>query len=154
MMEKYAILLGYFGKQWELIQRLHAQLIGIDLTSYEQRYVFALKAQQFYTAVEDLLKQIAKAFENHIDSLSSYHKELLIRLNTEIPKIRPKVITDETFQLLDKMRSFRHFIRHAYDCELLEAELVRIQDGLKAQFKTLDHDLIQFRQYISNLADE
>jgi hypothetical protein len=150
-MEKYAILLGYFDKQWDLIQRLEKQLKTIDLSNYDQRYVFALKAQQFYTAIEDLFKQIAKAFENHIEDLSSYHKELLIRLNTEIPGIRPRVISKETYLLLDKIRSFRHFIRHAYDCELSESELVKIQSSLSTQAQALEKDLQEFRKFVSNL---
>ncbi len=117
-MEKYAILLGYYDKQWSLVQKLEEQIVNIDLSSYESRYVFALKVQQFYTAIEDLLKQVAKNFENHIQDLAMFHKELLIRLNTPIPSIRPSLLSEESFFLLDKIRAFRHFIHHAYDCEL------------------------------------
>ena len=76
-MEKYAILLGYFDKQMKIIARLQREIENVDVANYESRYVFSLKTQQFYTAIEDLFKQIAKAFENHIESLSFYHKELL-----------------------------------------------------------------------------
>src|SRR5438105_13964345 len=106
-MESYAILLGYYNKQMILLQKLYGQLIFLDLFSYEVRYVFALKAQQFYTAVEDLLIQTAKAFENHIEDLSSSHKELLILLSTPIPNIRPQLLSEESFVLLDIVRSFR-----------------------------------------------
>lgn len=59
-MEKYAILLGYYDKQGVLIQKLQEQIVNIDLSFYESRYVFALKVQQFYTAIEDLLKTTFK----------------------------------------------------------------------------------------------
>jgi hypothetical protein len=150
-MEKYAILLGYFDKQWLLIEKMKSQLLNIDLSVYDARYVFALKTQQFYTAIEDLLKQIAKAFENHIQDLALYHKELLVRLNTEIPQIRPRALSNESFLLLDKIRSFRHFIRHAYDCELKELELVQIQNSLKANYKLLESDLLGFRRFVVTL---
>ena len=88
-MEKFVILLSYYNKQLLLIQKLQSQILCIDLSSYESRYVFALKTQQFYTAIEDLLKQVAKNFENHVQDLSIFHKELLIRLCTCIPGIRP-----------------------------------------------------------------
>jgi hypothetical protein len=122
-MEKYAILLGYYDKQWTLVKKLQNQIASINLSSYESRYVFALKVQQLYTAIEDLLKQVAKSFENHVQDLAIFHKELLIRLHTTIPSIRPCLLSEESFLLLDKLRAFRHFIRHAYDCELLETEL-------------------------------
>lgn len=150
-MEKYAILLGYFDKQWVLVRKLYDQLMHVNVSAYESRYVFALKTQQFYTALEDLLKQIAKGFENHIEDLSSSHKELLMRLNTDIPEIRPSVLSKESFLLLDKIRAFRYFIRHAYDCELLESELALIQNKLKAQFHIVEADFTAFRQYISSL---
>lgn len=150
-MEKYAILLGYLDKQWLLIQKLQKQLFLIDLSSYEARYVFALKTQQFYTALEDLFKQIAKSFENHIQDLSVFHKELLLRLHIDIPSIRPRLLSNESFLLLDKIRAFRHFIRHAYDCELLESELEVIQNQLKSHFTTLEKDVLEFRRFVETL---
>ena len=151
-MEKYSILLGYYDKQEAFLKKLKKELLSINLSSYEARYVFALKTQQFYTAIEDLLKQIAKSFENHLQDMGSSHKELLVRLNTDIPAIRPKVILEESFLLLDKIRAFRHFIRHAYDCELEEPELKKIQQLLKTHHKQLDHDLLQFRRFVEKLA--
>lgn len=151
-MEKYAILLGYYDKQWILIRKLHDQLMRIDLSSYEQRYVFAMKAQQFYTALEDLLKQIAKSFENHIQDLSAFHKELLNRMHTEIPNIRPRLLSTESFLLLDNIRAFRHFIRHAYDCELKEKELSDIQRKLKEHDQTLKKDFSDFRTFVESLS--
>ena len=99
-MDKYSILLGYFDKQLVVMDRLYKESVGIDVSNYESRFVFAMKVQQFYTALEDLLKQIAKSFENHIDTMTNFHKELLIRMNTEIPKIRPAVISHQNYIFL------------------------------------------------------
>lgn len=150
-MEKYSILEGYLIKQLLLINRLYDEISSIDLNGYEKRYVFALKTQQLYTAIEDLLKQIAKAFENHIQDLAFFHKELLIRLNTDIPKIRPAVIRQESLLLLDKVRAFRHFVRHAYDCELDEHELEIIQTRLNNEFHLVLEDFKIFQKYIEKL---
>ena len=151
-MEKYAILLGYYNKQLLLIHKLYDQLLDINLSSYDARYVFALKTQQFYTSIEDLLKQVAKSFENHIEDLTSFQKELLIRMNTEVPNIRPRLLCVESLLLLDKIRAFRHFIRHAYDCELLESELSQIQNLLNTHFKDVDKDFEQFKFFVEELA--
>ncbi len=152
-MEKYRFLSALINKQSEFIHRIHNEIISVDLSVYEKRYLFALKVQQMYTAIEDMFKQIAKAFENHIDALSSYHKELLIRVNMDIPKIRPKVISNETLLLLDKVRSFPHFVRHAYDCELDEQELRLIQNRLREQFVLFSRDLNLFQKYVDELAE-
>ncbi len=150
-MEKYAILLGYYDKQLALVQKIQEQIVNVDLSYYESRYVFALKTQQYYTAIEDLLKQIAKSFENHIQDLSMFHKELLVRLHTTIPSIRPSVLSKESFLFLDKIRAFRHFIRHAYDCELQEAELKEIQNKLKNCCEVLEKDFLEFRKFVESL---
>jgi len=152
-MEKYKILLAYTNKQLEFINRIYEELVYIDLSNYEKRFVFALRSQQFYTAIEDLLKQTAKAFENHIEMLGNYHKELLIRMNMEIPNMRPMVISKKSFEFLDKLRAFRHFIRHAYDCELKEQELLLIQQRVKNEFTSIQDDLEKFRQFVQQLAN-
>jgi len=152
-MEKYAVLLGYFDKQLKVIERLRSEIETVDISHYDSMYVFALKTQQFYTAIEDLFKQIAKAFENNIDSLSSYHKELLTRMNTEVSGIRPALLSDQSLSTLNKIRAFRHFIRHAYDCELDSNELAIIQTLLQEKYPQVHADINQFRDYVKELAD-
>lgn len=150
-MEKYKILASYFDKQLPIIERLYHEIIRVDVSLYSDRFVFALKTQQFYTALEDLFKQIAKAFENHIRELSSFHKELLLRMNLEIAKIRPAVLSKPSLLLLDKVLAFRHFIRHAYDCELDELQLRQLQTKLQNEFRQVELDLQCFRKYIQKL---
>lgn len=150
-MEKYAVLLGYFDKQMAFVKKIYEELISINLEPYADRYLFAMRAQQFYTALEDLMKQIAKSFENQIENMGNFHKELLSRMNTEIPKIRPLVISQSSLQFLDKIRSFRHFIRHAYDCELNQKELIILQERFKKEYPDVQKDLAKFRSFINSL---
>ncbi len=147
-MDKYAILLGYFEKQHRIIEKLKNEITPLDLAIWENGYVFAMKAQQLFTALEDLFKQIAKSFENHIEDLGNFHRELLVRMNTEIPGIRPAVIQQRTFIFLDKLRAFRHFIRHAYDVELDQKQLMDIQSLIKNDCTLVFADLNQFHKYL------
>ena len=134
------------------MNRLYGEVVNVDVSVYEKRFLFAMRVQQFYTALEDLLKQIAKSFENHIDNMSNFHKELLTRMNTEVPKIRPAVLSSQSLLLLDKLRAFRHFIRHAYDCELNVTELLLIQEKLKKEYLYVERDLQKFRSFILTLS--
>lgn len=84
-MEKFLLLSGYSDKQLKIIKRIYEEIKELNLDNYDKRYVFALKLQQFYTAPEDLFKQIAKVFENEIEDASVFHKELLIRMNLDVP---------------------------------------------------------------------
>lgn len=152
-MEQYAILLGYFDKQLSLIKKLYDEIIAVDVSIYDKQFLFAMRAQQFYTAIEDLFKQIAKSFENHIDNMSNFHRELLVRMNTDVPKIRPAVISDQSLMLLDKVRAFRHFIRHAYDCQLDQKELRTLQHKLINEYAGVEKDFFAFHSYIKKLAE-
>ncbi|MBI5185656.1 MAG: hypothetical protein HZA01_08015 [Nitrospinae bacterium] len=78
-----------------------------------------------YCAFEDLFRIIADGFENHIQDKSKYHVELLKRMAVSIQGVRPALLSHESFILLDNLRAFRHFFRHAYSHEL-DARKVRI----------------------------
>ncbi len=76
-----------------------------------------------YCAFEDLFKIVAETFENHIQDKSKYHQELLKRMAIPIEGVRPRLLSQECFLLLDNLRSFRHLFRHAYSYELDERKL-------------------------------
>ena len=58
--------------------------------------------------------------------------ELLKRMAISIEGIRPSLVSQESYALLDNLRSFRHLFRHAYSYEL-DIRKVRIvlDDAMK-----------------------
>ena len=44
----------------------------------------------------------------------------------KIKGIRPNLISDETFKLLDELRGFRHVFRHAYAYELDAERIIKL----------------------------
>ncbi len=153
-MEKYSILYSFIKKQQDTVLKLFSEIKTLDLSVYENKYVFALKVQQAFTAIEDVFKSIAKTFENSIDDFQQYHIELLKRMNTDVESIRPQVITYHSFHFLNKLRSFRHFIRHAYDYELDQDELQYLQKKVNESLQHLEVDLNRFLQFVKKLSDE
>ena len=91
-----------------------------------------------YCAFEDLFKIVAESFENHIQDKAKYHTELLKRMTISIEGVRPPLLSQESYILLDSLRSFRHFFRHAYSYEI-DARKVQIVledvDKLREIFK-------------------
>ncbi len=73
MTREIAFLKSYLDKQLQIVTRLEKEVIDLDIKKYENQYVFSLKVQQLYTAIEDIFKQVAKVFENNIDDPSRYH---------------------------------------------------------------------------------
>ncbi|MBT9147366.1 MAG: hypothetical protein DDT32_01120 [Syntrophomonadaceae bacterium] len=85
-----------------------------------------------YCASEDLLTLVAAFFENHIEDKSRYHSELLRRMALVITGVRPVLLSRDSLQLLDNLRAFRHFFRHAYSYELDERKLrIVLEDAEK-----------------------
>jgi len=87
-----------------------------------------------YCAFEDLFKIVAEAFENHIQDKSRYHVELLRRMTIRIEGVRPPLLGEESSSLLENIRSFRHFFRHAYSYELDERKVkIVLEDAFKLE---------------------
>jgi hypothetical protein len=153
-MEKYNVLIGYLQKQKQIMLKLFDGIKGIDLSVYENQYVFALKSQQLYTACEDLLKSVARTFENSIHDNTRYHLELLKVMSSEVPGIRPSLLSETSYRILDRLRSFRHFIRHGYDYELDYDELILIQKKLNESFHAVIKDISSFESFIHKIVED
>jgi len=85
-----------------------------------------------YCAFEDLFKIISKFFENHIEDKSRYHSELLKKMAYSIEDVRPAFLSRQSMNLLDNLRAFRHFFRHAYSYTLDERKIwIVYEDAMK-----------------------
>ena len=85
-----------------------------------------------YCAFEDLFEIVARTFENNIHDKGRYHLELLKRMTIAIQGVRPSLLSEEVFVLLDNLRSFRHFFRHAYSYDLDERKVrIVLADSMK-----------------------
>jgi uncharacterized protein YutE (UPF0331/DUF86 family) len=71
-----------------------------------------------YSCFEDIFSKIARIFENRIETPASWHRDLLRRMIIDVEGIRPRVISKESFLLLDELRGFRHVFRSSYMFEL------------------------------------
>jgi uncharacterized protein YutE (UPF0331/DUF86 family) len=98
----------------------------------------AYKFHNLYCAFEDLFKTVARHFENQVGDIARYHKELLKRMAIQIEGVRPALLSEETFKILDELRAFRHFFRHAYAYELRHEKvkpIIQSADKLRGLYK-------------------
>jgi len=92
----------------------------------------AYQLHNLYCAFEDLFRAVAVAFENNIDHKTRYHTELLKRMTYTIAGVRPALLSQDSFMLLDNLRAFRHFFRHAYSYDLDERKVrIVLEDAIK-----------------------
>ena len=109
----------------------------------------AYQIHNLYNAVEDLLKFVAAHFENNIADASRWHTELLRRMGQEISGVRPALLSEECFLLINGIRGFRHFFRHAYnvpiDPDLLQVNLSKARRIYPCLVQDVDRFLQQFK---------
>lgn len=100
---------------------------------------------QIFSGFERIFKNISNVFENKIDELS-WHQSLLGRMTLPLEGIRPAVISNETRSLLDDLRGFRHFFRHAYDTDIEPKKFSIVADSA---FKLKEQYVIEIRKFLS-----
>lgn len=112
-----------------------------DIRSVAERYrdavpprewlaVGAVALHAWYTGLETLFERVARIVDAEVPSGSQSPRELLAQMATEVPGIRPAVISPALEDELARVLAFRHFFRHAYavafDPLKLQLELERV----------------------------
>ncbi len=133
---QFTTLASEIQGQWRCIERVSARLKarvhkGLDTPS--QLDSAAYQIHNLYCSIEGLLKLIDHAFEKQINSnVDGWDRILLLRMTQPVEGIRPAFLSEESFDLLNKLKSFRHIFRHAYETEI---ELSQLQPNIKMALK-------------------
>ena len=126
-----------------------AQDFNADDAREMQLESVAYQIHNAYNAIEELLRLIAAHFENQISDEARWHSSLLQRMTQPVPGVRPAPLTRETYLLLDVLRGFRHFFRHAYvtsvDPSLLQFNLQRARQARCSLHQDISEFLEQLR---------
>jgi hypothetical protein len=83
----------------------------------------AVALHAWYTTLETGLERIARVIDEEVPRSDSSHRDLLSQAMTEIPGVRPAVLSTSTQQDLLGLLTFRDFFRHAYAVDLDAAKL-------------------------------
>ncbi|RPI49180.1 MAG: hypothetical protein EHM56_12760 [Chloroflexi bacterium] len=142
------VLQAEMQAQWKAVEDVYTQVearaAGLrpgDPASLES---LAYQLHNLYNAVEDLFKIVTNAFENQVVDLSRWHAELLGRMRLEIEGVRPALVSAKLYPLLDELRAFRHFFRHAYGRRLQESRVQAILEQAREAKPLLERDVEQF----------
>ncbi len=143
-----AILLGYFTNQMELMERMLKEIKVTQSSDREKTSHLGYLLHNLYCAMEDLFQEIAKTFENRIEDLSKYHRELLKRMQLNMPGIRPRLLSKESYLILDELRGFRHIFRHSYDYELAPDRVKDLKQKILTDWRYIERDLNVFIDFL------
>lgn len=107
----------------------------------------------FYVAVENIFEILGREIDEHLPGGSDWHIQLLRQMALEVADVRTAVISKNTFQLLDKYRSFRHVFRNVYGFSLEATRLKSLVDDLSDTARHFRHDIASFLDEIKVIMD-
>ena len=110
----------------------------------------AYQLHNLYNAIEDLLRIIAGYFENRIHDTPHWPIQLLRRTSHEIAGVRRALLSQESYVLLNGLRSFRHFFRHAYAAPIDYDQLWINLDKARRLRPILERDVAEFLRRIEH----
>jgi hypothetical protein len=152
MEERLKILIAELNAQWQEILKLHSAIetkseaLKNDRDNEDLTNSLGYKLHNLYSAYEDLFKLIAKFFENQVDNMSRYHTDLIKRMRIDMEGIRPALLSDESFKIIDELRGFRHVFRHAYSYELDAEKVIRVAEKSTKLKEIFSEDFETFKK--------
>jgi hypothetical protein len=107
----------------------------------------------FYVAVENIFEILGREIDEHLPGGSDWHIQLLQQMALEVAGVRTAVISKNTFQLLDKYRSFRHVFRNVYGFSLEATRLKSLVDDLNGTTQHFRQDIETFLNEIESILE-
>jgi hypothetical protein len=107
----------------------------------------------YYTCVETAFVRIAKAFENELEK-ERWHASLLERMNMEVPRVRPRVVTEGTYRHLHELLRFRHVRRYYFDRKYDRDRMTLLESSFQLSIPLVKADLDQFMSFLEELSEQ
>jgi hypothetical protein len=111
----------------------------------------ALNLHAFYSGLERIFEKLASTIDRSVPTAANWHQELLTQMQTEIPSVRPAVISSQLKESLEEYRGFRHVVRNVYTYHLKPEKLKILVGNLEETFRLASEELTAFRDFMKKL---
>lgn len=108
----------------------------------------ALNLHDFYGGLERLFELIATIVDGAKPQGANWHQVLLEQMASEIPPVRPAVISDDVCRALDEYRGFRHIVRNVYTFRFDPMKIGRLVERMPAVFAQVRAELLAFAGFL------
>jgi hypothetical protein len=144
--------LDFISREIDILKRKKAKIqTETDPDNLDSHIkAIALTLHSVFTGYEKILEILIKGIDGDTPAATDYHSALLKRATYEIPKVRPRIISDESFQLLNMLRAHRHKLRRIYTYLISPPKIlnltdvaIRSYDLFKSDWETLKGYLLQ-----------
>jgi hypothetical protein len=132
-------VLARMNESWELFRR-----------SNDDHFIdaVALNLHGFYLGIERILTHVAETIDGNLPRGENWHLVLLEQMMTEVPKVRPAVISTKTVMKLDEYRRFRHVVRNVYTYNLDPAKVEKLVSSAPELFAQIKAELRAFARFL------
>jgi hypothetical protein len=154
MNEQIKLLKAEIYDSSDAIATAYEKLNEVSQQDYDEDtcILIAYHLHVIYGLFENLFTRIAANFGNHIDDSTQWHALLLKRMSLEIPDVRPAVISQNTYLMLDELRRFRHLFRNAYVLTFDPDKLrLVVRDAVRLE-TSYPEDIALFQTFLDSLA--
>jgi hypothetical protein len=147
--------------QTELTDLERVQLRALDSWEHAKRAAaeqdvylesVALNLHGLYSGLEKLFEHIARYVDHFVPTGDMWHRDVLQQMTEVREKVRPAVISQESWQFLDELRRFRHVVRNVYTFNLVPEKMQPLLAGLQDQWPQTRAELLAFADYVTALA--
>jgi len=102
--------------------------------------------------VEKLFELIARHVDQNLPNSENWHRDLLQQMAEDLPSLRPAVISEESANIVDEFRRFRHLVRNVYTTELVPEKMAGLMEFLPELWLGLSAELLAFADYLDALS--
>lgn len=100
----------------------------------------ALTLHSIYSGYEKIIEMLVKGLDGDIPTAKEYHTALLKRATYEIPDVRPAIISEDTYHLLNTLRAYRHKLRRIYTYLISPKKVIQLSESAVKSFELFERD--------------
>lgn len=108
----------------------------------------ALNLHGLYSGLERIFELIAQTVDHHKPTGENWHQALLLQMASEVPSVRPAVISAGVCKALDAYRGFRHIVRNIYAYNFDAARMQRLVEDLPQLLPHIFAELNAFSRFL------
>ena len=112
----------------------------------------ALNLHGFYSGLERIFELIASVVDGNKPESKNWHKELLNLMASEVPTIRPAVISEAIYSRLNDYRGFRHIVRNVYTFKFDPEKVKKLSTEITELFSKVSAELLAFADFLDKSA--
>lgn len=112
-----------------------------------------LNLQSFYSGLERIFELIARGIDLHVPDGENWHLDLLRQMASDLPDVRPAIISQENTQRLDEYRRFRHLVRNIYTDNLRPERMASLLVTLPDLWFAVKTELLAYADLLQQIEE-